>query len=227
VTGEQGPGPTSKLVPDSVINELTASGAAHPVFRINNPALQALAGRLLPLLEAAKTHEERDPLDYLLGALDSLFRAKQLKFVDRAGPLDDAYWKGPVRRAFYMQEGDVRTDGLWLAGLHFNSALTRIAAGFDRVVRLIEQRSAMNHRKKFWERLQHLGLGKWNDPDFVLSDGSASAAYRVYAEVNFLKHDPKGRAEGRDTSFADALAALGEILDLVESRVSLSGRAKP
>jgi hypothetical protein len=214
-------GPTSRVVPDSIIGELTASPESHPVFRVDDPQLRFLAQRLRPLLEAAEKDSERAPLDYLLGGLHALFRARQLGFVDRPEPLDNAYWRGPLRRVKYMESGDIRTDGKWLAGFYFNAALARIAAGFERIVALIEERAQRRTGGKFWKRLERLDWGNWSDPDFVLKSGEASKAYRVYAEVNFLKHDPKGRAEGRNASIGDAITAFGETIDLIERRVSL------
>jgi hypothetical protein len=190
--------------------------------------LRALADRLSPLLEAAHTDEERAPLDYLLGALHALFRARQLEFVDRSAPLDAAYWNGPLTRVRYMQAGDIRTDGKWLAGFYFNAALARMAAALDRIVTLVELRAHGKKRSgKLWERLQILGWGTWHDPDFELTTGQRSRAYSTYAEINFLKHDPKGRATGRQVNFADAISAFGEIVDLTQRHVRLSGATPP
>lgn len=218
----------SEVVADSIVKALRASPGVHPVFRIDDPELRTLADRLRPLLEAAQTEEERAPLDYLLGALHALFRARQLEFVDRSGPLDATYWNGPLTRVRYMQAGDIRTDGKWLAGFYFNAALARIAAALDRIVTLVEVRSrGKKNSGKFWERLQGLGWGTWHKPDFKLASGQPSKAYSTYAEVNFLKHDPKGRATGRQVTFADAISAFREVLDLTQQYVQLGGAAPP
>ncbi len=220
--------PKSEVVAESIVKALQASAGVHPVFRVDEPELRALAARLRPLLEAAQKDEEWDPLDYLLGALHALFRAMQLEFADRSAPLDAAYWNGPLTRVRYMQAGDIRTDGKWLAGFYFNAALARIAAALDRIVTLVEVRShGRKSSGKFWERLQDLGWGTWHDPDFELASGQPSKAYSTYAEVNFLKHDPKGRATGRQVTFADAISAFGEVLDLTQRHVRLGGVAPP
>jgi hypothetical protein len=218
----------SQVVGDAIVGALRAAPGVHPVFRVDDPELRGLADRLRLLLEAAQMDEVRDPLDYLLGALHALFRARQLEFVDRNAPLDAAYWNGPLTRVRYMQAGDIRTDGKWLAGFYFNAALARIAAALDRIVTLIEVRSHGTKRSgKFWKRLQDLGWGTWHDPEFGLASGEPSKAYRTYAEVNFLKHDPKGRATGRQVSFADAISAFSEVLDLTQQHVRLGAAPQP
>jgi hypothetical protein len=212
--------PESRVLDESVLDLLRANGEFHPVFRVDEPNLRSLACRLRPLMEAAQRDEVRDPLDYLLGALHALFRAHQLGFIDRQGPFDATYWTGPMTRVRYMETGEIRTDGKWLAGFYFNAALARIAAALDRTASLVERRTAGGKRpRKLWERLERLGWGKWCDPYFILPGGQPSRAFAVYAEVNFLKHDPSGRATGRTVSFADATAGLGEILDLTQKHV--------
>ena len=52
-------------------------------------------------------------------------------------------------------------------------------------------------------------------------------AYRVYAEVNLLKHDPKGLATGRKTTVVDGLKGMSEVTDLIERRLNLSGQVVP
>ncbi len=212
--------PRSRVVDESVLDLLRANGEFHPVFRVDEPNLRSLACRLRPVMEAAQGDELRDSLDYLLGALHALFRAHQLEFVDRSGPLNATYWTGPLTRVRYMEAGEIRTDGKWLAGFYFNDALARIAAALDRMVTLIERRThGAKQSGKLRERLQALRWGTWCTPDFILPGGQPSKAYRVYAEGNFLKHDPSGCAPGRSVSFADAIAGLGEVLDLTQKHL--------
>src|SRR6266852_3463244 len=109
------------------------------------PKLKALAPRLEALMKRARGDDERDPLDYLLGALHGLLQAKRLGFKDRDHALDDPrgrspqgaeYWAyGPLARVRLMAEGKLRVDGAWVAGFYFNSAVARMAAVFDRAVR--------------------------------------------------------------------------------------------
>jgi hypothetical protein len=210
----------SHIVSESVLDALRANGQLHPVFRVDEPNLRSLACRLRPLIEAAQRDDVRDPLDYLLGALHALFRAQQLGFIDRRGPLDATYWTGPLTRVRYMEAGEIRTDGKWLAGFYFNAALARIAAAFERIVTVVECLTRGKRQSgKFWKRLEGLSWGRWRDPDFVLPSGQPSKAYSVYAEVNFLKHVPSGCAPGRNVSFADAIAGFCEILDLTKTHV--------
>ena len=227
--------PERRVLPEWLLGELrSVTPDIHPVFHVEDLALQACATRLAPLLAAAQTHDERAPLDYLLGALHALFRSRQLGFVERPVPLDDEYWNGPLTRVRYMQDGDVRTDGSWLAGFYFNAALARIAAAFDRLVALVELQSFGEKAKNqsLGQRLEKLAWGKWRKrrklddrASFILQNGETSRAYRVYDEVNFLKHEPKGLAMGREATMDDAIAALTEIMDLTEGRVRFSGAA--
>ncbi len=218
--------PVPNVVSASVVNALTASGDTHPVFRVQEPELQVLAKRLAPLLEIAKGHDQRSPLDYLLGALHALFRAKQLGFVDRPGEYTDDYWNGPVTRVRYMGDGDIRTDGKWLAGFYFNGALVRIAAALDRIVVLLEGQTVGWRKPRtpgLRARMEKLNLGKsgaerW---EFVFGDGRMSQAFRVYSEVNALKHVPEGVAKGRKAKMDDAVAGVGELIGIVEDRVRL------
>jgi len=41
--------------------------------------------------------------------------------------------------------------------------------------------------------------------------------YKVHTQVNELKHDPQGVRHGRLVSYADALAAACDLLDLIEA----------
>lgn len=241
---------SKKVVDESVVRALSASGGVHPVFHIDDPTLRAHAHRLAPLMDVARTDEERSPLDYLLGALHALFRARQLGFKDRPGRLDDEYWRGPSTRVLYMQAGDVRTDGAWLAGFYFNAALARIAAAFDRLVALVEKQSPITKQApvktnawlgtlarikalvkiendlKFRTRLQRIGWGHSKKPEFILENGEPSRAYRVYIETNYLKHRREGLAPGRNATMDDAVRALAEVMELADQRVNFSGRAK-
>jgi hypothetical protein len=187
-----------------------------------DPRLQALARRLEALMKKAHGDEARAPLEYLLGALHGLFEAKTLGFKDRSHALDDArgrsaagveYWDyGPLRRVRLMTEGKLRIDGAWVAGFYFNSALVRIAAVFDRVVRRQAAAKGLHrapHRGRppsVRELLRRLGLGRF----------TSGTLANVYDEVNRLKHHAAGLARRRHVTMANATAAFEQMLDLLE-----------
>jgi hypothetical protein len=193
------------------------------VIEIEASEFKPLARRLEALMKRAKVDDERDPLDYLLGALHGLIHAKRLGFKDRDHPLDDVrghsaegidYWQhAPMKRVRLMAEGKLRIDGAWAAGFYFNSALARIAAVFDRAVR---RRAIQKGLDRPWvpgsppgpsvrKLLRDLGLGRFTRGK--LAD--------VYDEANPLKHAPAGLAKGRKITMAHATAAFGQMLDLL------------
>jgi hypothetical protein len=176
---------------------------------VGSPTLKRLAERLKVQMESASTAEERDPLDYLLGALHSLFRATQLGYQHRGFPLGNKYWaEGPMPRVRLMTEGKIRVEGKWLAGFYFNSALARIAAAFERAVRHKAKRKKIGTGvQSVWGLLGALQLRHFERGNLAL----------VYGEVNPLKHEAAGLAKGRRVSLADAIAAFGEMLDLLET----------
>src|SRR6266436_3805112 len=99
--------------------------------------LAEFGGKLATLLNNPKV--ESDPnavgvLDDLLGAVYSLILARHHHFDDRTNrPIEiDVVQK----RALQIQNGDVRIDGKWIAGWHFNSALFRIAAVYHRLLKV-------------------------------------------------------------------------------------------
>ncbi len=192
------------------------------IIDVDAPKLKALAQRLETFMKPARGESERDPLDYLLGALHGLFQAKRLGFKDRDHALDDArgrspqgvpYWKyAALTRVRFMAEGRLRVDGAWVAGFYFNSALVRLAAVFDRTVRLKATRKGLDRRGRgsrppsVYDLLRALGLGLFTKGELA----------KVYQEVNPLKHKPEGLAEGRHVTMADATIAFGQMLELLE-----------
>src|SRR5689334_12318504 len=65
-------------------------------------------------------------LDDFLGALFALLFARQGKFVDRTSqPIEVDAIK---RRATQLADAAIKSEGPWLAGFHFNSAIYRIAS---------------------------------------------------------------------------------------------------
>ena len=51
-----------------------------------------------------------------------------------------------VRSADYGSNGQIRLDGAWMAGFHFNSAIMRLSAVYHRFLRVITN----NHQKGEW-----------------------------------------------------------------------------
>jgi len=177
-------------------------------------------------MKSAHGDDERDPLDYLLGALHGLLQAKRLGFKDRDHALDGErgrsaqgveYWKyGPLVRVEHMTQGKLRVDGAWAAGFYFNSAVVRMAAVFDRAVRRKAIQAGLDvgdprprgsgPPPRVWDLLHRLGLSRFTKGKLA----------HVYEEANPLKHRPAGLAKRRNVTLADATAAFEQMLDLLE-----------
>jgi hypothetical protein len=192
----------------------------------HDPKLKTFAQRLEALMKRAHGDKEREPLNYLLGALHGLLQAKRLGFKDRDHALDDArgrspkgveYWEyGPLARVRLMSEGKLRVDGAWVAGFYFNSSLARVAAAFDRAVRRKAIQKGLDVEDprppgsppppKVWKLLRGLGLDRFTRGK--LED--------VHKEANALKHRAAGLGKRRNVTMADATAAFEQMLDLLE-----------
>src|SRR5688572_25330656 len=92
--------------------------------------LAGLAGRLSRLLAHGTTQTDRavaGTLDEFLGALYGLCLAQTQGFVDRPVGIDIEITV-LQDRSDKLARGDVRIDGKWMAGFHFNSGLLRLSA---------------------------------------------------------------------------------------------------
>lgn len=193
------------------------------MITVEFPELQALARRLEALIKVAEEEEVRDPLDYLLGALHALFLAKRFGFKDRphalhgrAGASTEGveYWQyAALKRVRLMRDGKLRIDGAWAAGFYFNSALARVAAVFDRVIR----------RKARERGLDRPPLGSRQSPSvkellaaLELADIKTRELIAVYDEVTPLKHKAIGLARRRSVTMANAITAFAQMLELLE-----------
>jgi hypothetical protein len=170
---------------------------------MRNQELRRLSGRLASLMQIVPL--VRDPLDYLVGAIYALLKAEELQYDDRHVALPDDYWQFPIKRAKQMAEtGTTRAEGKWLAGFYFNSAILRIAASYHRVlVLLTNQRAYVDTLLRKIERtyrFRHTNLS------------------RVHKEVNLIKHDAVALRGGRKVTFDVAIAAIEELIDLVDAR---------
>ena len=99
-----------------------------------------------------------------------------------------------------------------MVGFHFNGALFRIAAAYHRVMKVVlgEPKS-----KEYAPALQPRAAAPyrtWKSRDWESRSNQA-----VYKEVNDLKHTPQGVYEGRKVQFNEAVEAVEELLDLIES----------
>jgi hypothetical protein len=172
----------------------TASATTH---------LDDLGKRLHELLKSLPDHDAiTDTLDYLVGALYGLKRAVDLGFVDRRGPSHPTY--RPFLTTYALDIVATReVHRLWLAGFYFNSGIQRIAASYDRIPKLLDARG--------------------DRPSDRMKNAYTTAPeewHSVYREVNFFKHDPEGRAKGRQVTMDVALRATDQAITLVEKHVS-------
>jgi hypothetical protein len=170
--------------------------------------LKVMATRLHSLLKALPENDAiTDTLDYVIGALYGLKRAKSLGFSDRPGVRHETYGAYLTKYVLDIAYGN-QVHSLWLGGFYFNSAIQRLAASYDRIPGLLGA-----------------GEGKARERMISVSGSEGKDWYSVYKEVNALKHDPKGMAKGRRVTLEMALNAVDELLDLVEAKSSdLSAR---
>lgn len=146
--------------------------------------------------------EAQSSLDDFLGAVYALIRAKQQGFRDRPGRPNAI--KPVQQRAAKIAKGDLKTDGLWIAGFYFNNALFRTAAVYHRMLKVITGGAG------FVPALLPTAQARF--PTWANAELS-----KVHSQVNELKHDPQGIYHGRTVTYAEALAAAGELLDLIEA----------
>jgi hypothetical protein len=185
-----------------------------PVFM----ALSGYAGRICKLLSASTVLANPDlegSLDDFLGAVYALIFARQANFAERP---DRSIDPSAVKfRAGQIAKGEVRVDGLWMAGFHFNSALFRTAAVYHRILKIVVGRPATREDMPPLQT-EALGLyGQW----------VSIRLHKVYIQVNELKHDPQGIYEGRLVTYPEALAAIGDLLDLIEAWTAANIPSKP
>lgn len=175
--------------------------------------LTTLAGRLQTLLNKPKrkTHPQAQAtLDFFLGALYGLSLAVLHGFEHRPkGKAPD--FEPLLKRTALLAKGEVRLDGKWMAGFHFNSALLRLAAVYQRTLKVVTKNtdsdkdvgtllSELREKHKGW-------AGNWTNTHIR----------KVHKEVNDLKHASKGKIDGRDVNLGRALGAIEELLTIWES----------
>ncbi len=185
-------------------------------IEITDTSYQALAGfggRLAGLLGNMAVQSDPNAvgsLDDLLGAVYSLILARHHHFVDRT---DRAIELEALRkRAEQVQRGDVRIDGKWIAGWHFNSALFRVAAVYHRLLKVVSGQPATQDFVGTLRPKVEALYKQWTKVDW-----SSNSVQAIHTEVNTLKHTPQGVHSGRTATFEDAVAGIDELLNLVEA----------
>jgi|ERR1700733_4651111 len=161
------------------------------------------ASRIAKLLEGTNARSETriiGSLDDLLGTIYCLMFARRGHFANRLGPIEP---DKVLIRAQQVAAGRLRTDGAWMAGLHFNSSLFRTAAVAHRILQIVIGRDA--------------SVPTLCDEAEKLYRWSSGSVRNVCAEVNKLKHKPKGLHERRNVPYEHAVAAVTELLDLIEA----------
>ncbi len=198
--------------------EKTTKSTAALTLDLKDPVYAVLvgyAGGISKLLSAAGGRNDPNlagSLDDFLGAVYSLIQAKQHGFQDRTSPIELA---AVEKRAKRIAKGALRTDGKWVAGFYFNNGLFRTAAVYHRVLKIIigTEEHVPALRKKAKSRFSGWQHGKLD---------------LVHSQVNDLKHTPRGVHDQRTVTYADAVTAAGQLLDLIQaSAMAATPEAKP
>lgn len=205
-TGENSGRPESSLQID--LNDTTYAALSRSADRI---------GKLLSLPTFQKNADLAGSLDDFLGAVYALILAKKGGFTDRlTRPIEVA---AVEKRAGQIAAGKVRTDGKWMAGFHFNSALFRTAAVYHRILKIVVGRVAKVPALRGDARELYR---KWNHRDW-----RSDKLDMVHNQVNDLKHTPRGIHDKRTVAYQDAVTAVGELLDLMEAWVTAGAPLTP
>lgn len=176
-------------------------------------ALARFAHRIAKLLSGPTVQADANltgSLDDLLGAVYALILAKRGDFADRTDrPIEIAAVR---KRAGQIEKGEVRIDGKWMAGFHFNSALFRAAAVYHRILKIAVGRPATEDNvPKLREEATKLYHG-WKKATW-----SNRHIHALHVQVNALKHTPRGVHDKRTVRYKDAVAGVSELLDLIEA----------
>jgi len=166
--------------------------------------LEDLSKRLARELNDLPDHPAvADVFDYLAGAIFSLKHCAALPFLNRKGGQVAGYKKILSRYLSAIPEGR-SPNPYWVCGFYFNSAMVRIAACYDRIPKMILKRKKGKAHKLM---------------ESVWGDSSSYPKWKaVYKEVNKLKHAAVGLGLGRGVSMGDVMAALLEIVSLLEAK---------
>ncbi len=156
-------------------------------------------------------------IDEFLGALYGLNLAQIQGFVDRPVGTDIEI---PVlqNRADKLANGDVRIDGKWMAGFHFNSGLLRLSAVYHRSLKTVT--GNVGKDKSIRTLLDELDKPTLY-PTWAGHAWSRANVAQVHKEVNDFKHTAEGLNAGRNVPYAVAADAVEELLVLLEKWPSL------
>jgi hypothetical protein len=179
----------------------------------NDPDQKTLSGygnRIATLL--GKRRVQSSPhmiaaLDDFLGALFALLFARQGKFVDRTRqPIEvDAI----ERRAMQLADAAIKSEGPWLAGFHFNSAIYRIASAYHRVLKVVTGDPETGGRVKDLRPAAEKLFSVWTKQSWSHDDLD-----KVLGQVNDLKHR-HGVFYRRTVKYSQAINATKELLTVV------------
>ena len=174
------------------INGLMEIDRGDPV----NVELSAFGTRIRKLVDAvADSSAESDFMDslyHIVGAVYALLLANKLGFKDTTNPTAKA---GAVRkRSLQLSRGIVHVEEAWMAGFHFQNALLRIATVYQgRLETVAKQR-------------------KGQFPQ-------GGSLRKITNEIIGLTHEARGRYTKRRVSYQDAVNAVRELLDLLETSI--------
>jgi len=179
--------------------------------------------RIAGLLESKKTQQYDyavATLDDLLGAVHALIMAlhNDPPFVNR--PRGKKIEIQPLldRAKGIAEEHRVRMGGAWMAGCHFNSAISRLSFVYHRSLKIVT--GQLKDRKQVgWEDDQTslIYTAKKIYKGWTGVEWDNENIRDVHKEVNELKHDAKGIYWGRDVDEAEAVQAIKELLNLLEA----------
>jgi|ERR1022692_1157430 hypothetical protein len=187
-------------------------------FDSGDPSYKALfgfSGRIGKLLNVPAVQGNADlagSLDDFLGAVYALIQTKHHHFADREGrPIDI---KHVAQRAAQIAKGRVRTTGQWIAGFYFNNALFRTAAVYDRVLKIVVGKAAKVDKLR-------------REAQILYPHWTCSKLGLVNSQVNDLKHTPRGVHDQRTVTYDDCVAAIGELLDLIDAWIAANVPSTP
>src|SRR5581483_6100053 len=180
---------------DSAVAEKTRPLPSLDLKNETEARLAACARRISQLLKSPATAanpQVQSALDDFLGGVYALIRAKQEGFQNRPGrPIAI---KPVAQRAARIGAGNIKTDGLWIAGFYFNNALFRTSAVYHRILKVI------TGAKGYVPALQPTALARY--PNW-----RTDRLAKVHIQVNELKHEPHGVYHGRTVTYEEALGA--------------------
>lgn len=175
---------------------------------------------LLISAKVAKNPYALATIDDLVGSLYALVLATHnlppFQYRPRGRKIDSRAVLKRVRAVSVAHQ--IRTTGKWMAGLHFNSSLFRLAAVYHRSLKVAlelvtskeclgreeDPRSLIFRAKKAYK--------KWTGDEW-----NNESTKKIHNEVNDLKHSASGKYWGRDVDEPTAISSAKEILALLEA----------